>query len=175
MNADFLDRVALCWSARLTSTSSRWDSCSAFVCRIEFPALVTKTTGTLYFPFPSTRFLKHCLAAGMGVLPRTRTPSMSKSRPKELWLHCEGLKKNSIQKQISQFQEIMLMENIQNSTEALRSHALFFFLVLSRSRLNFPVISTEHSWFLVISTLFSCDLHKQLISRDLDLSCDHNT
>lgn len=99
------------WSAGLTSTSRRWDSCSALIWRREFPALVTKTTGTLYFPFPSTRFLKHCLAAGIGVLPRTRTPSMSKSRPKDLWLW-EGLKKQtkkSTQTHISQFQEMMLL------------------------------------------------------------------
>ena len=67
----------------LTSTSRRWDSCSALVCLIQLPALVTNTTGTLYLPLRSTRFLKHCLAPGMGVLPRTSTPSMSKRSPKE--------------------------------------------------------------------------------------------
>lgn len=70
--------------AQLTSTSSRCDRCSALVCLIQFPALVTNTTGTLYFPLRSTRFLKHCLAAGISVLPRTSTPSMSKRSPKEL-------------------------------------------------------------------------------------------
>lgn len=69
---------------QVTSTSSTWDKCSALACLMEFPALVTNTTGTLYFPLLSTRFRKHCLAAGMGVLPRTSTPSMSKRSPKEL-------------------------------------------------------------------------------------------
>ncbi len=68
----------------LTSTSRRWDSCSALVSLREFPAFVTNTTGTLYFPSPSTRFLKHCLAAGMGVRPRTSTPSMSNRSPNKL-------------------------------------------------------------------------------------------
>ncbi|KAG7274784.1 hypothetical protein CRUP_015771 [Coryphaenoides rupestris] len=33
--------------------------------RGQLPALVTNTTGTLYLPLRSTRFLKHCLAAGL--------------------------------------------------------------------------------------------------------------
>lgn len=72
------------WHWQFTSTSSMWDKCSALACLMQFPALVTNTTGTLYFPLLSTRFLKHCLAAGIGVLPRTSTPSMSKRSPKEL-------------------------------------------------------------------------------------------
>lgn len=59
-----------------------WDSWSAFFCRRQFPAFVTKTTGTMNWPLESTSLWKAFLAAGMGVLPRTKTPSMSNSKPK---------------------------------------------------------------------------------------------
>lgn len=58
------------------------ESWSAFVCRRQFPALVTKTSGTTNCPWESTNFSKAFLAAGIGSLPRTSTPSMSKSSPK---------------------------------------------------------------------------------------------
>lgn len=68
--------------AELTGTPSMWDSWSAFFCRKQLPALVTKTTGTRNCPFASTSFWKALFAAGMGVFPRTKTPSMSNSNPK---------------------------------------------------------------------------------------------
>lgn len=77
-------QVEVSYNDLFTSNSSRCDRCLALASLMQFPALVTNTTGTLYFPFRSTRFLKHCLAAGIGVVPRTSTPSMSKRSPKEL-------------------------------------------------------------------------------------------
>lgn len=66
----------------LTGTPSMWDSWSAFFCRKQLPAFVTKTSGSRNCPWASSSFWKALLAAGMGVFPRTRTPSMSNSSPK---------------------------------------------------------------------------------------------
>lgn len=67
----------------LTGTPSTWDSWSAFFWRRQSPALVTNTTGTKNWPWELTSFWKAVFAAGIGVFPRTSTPSMSKRNPKD--------------------------------------------------------------------------------------------
>lgn len=69
----------------LTGTPKMWDSWSALVCRRQFPAFVTKTTGTTNRPWGPTSFSKAFFAAGIGILPLTSTPSMSNSSPKRGW------------------------------------------------------------------------------------------
>ena len=66
----------------LTGTPRMWDIWSAFFCLRQFPALVTKTTGTTNCPWALTSFWNAFFAAGIGILPRTSTPSMSKRSPK---------------------------------------------------------------------------------------------
>lgn len=67
---------------QLTGTPRMCESWSALVCRRQFPAFVTKTTGTANCPWESTNFSNALFAAGIGILPRTSTPSMSNSSPK---------------------------------------------------------------------------------------------
>lgn len=67
---------------QLTGTPRMWESWSAFVWRRQFPAFVTKTTGTANCPWESTNFSNALFAAGIGILPRTSTPSMSNNSPK---------------------------------------------------------------------------------------------
>lgn len=66
----------------LTGTPRMCESWSALVWRRQFPALVTNTTGTVNWPRESINFSKAFRAAGIGILPRTSTPSMSNRSPK---------------------------------------------------------------------------------------------
>lgn len=69
------------WPVCPTWTSSRWDSCSAFWCLWQLPALVTNTTGNRKLLFWSTIFRNARWAAGITEPPRSRTPSTSKRTP----------------------------------------------------------------------------------------------
>ena len=81
INIHFKQFVRKKTAKSFTSTSKISDNCSAFVFANEFPAFVTKTVGTRNFPCLSVNLANAFLAAQIGFLPLTRTPSMSKSKP----------------------------------------------------------------------------------------------